>query len=190
MRDIPMIHLTEEPVGDLRQYAIVASGFESRIMFDAVRTRGGLDIVERQLAAPYRKSFDDFEDPIVRGYDTRNWALISAFAGDERIGGLILAAATPGVTRLEDRPDLAVVWDMRVAPRWRRKTVGTAMLYAARVWAWQHGCRELKAETQNTNEAACRFFSHHGFVLGDAVPVGHPQLPKMMQLVWRKRLDD
>jgi GNAT superfamily N-acetyltransferase len=185
-----MIHLTEEPLVDLREYSSVSSGFESKSMLDVVRSRGGLDMVERPLATPYRKSYDDFEDPIARGYDTRNWALISAFAGNERVGGLVLAAATPGVARLEGRADLGVIWDMRVAPAWRRKTVGTAMLYAARVWAWQHGCRQLKAETQNTNEGACKFFSHHGFELSEVLSGGHPQLPKMTHIVWRKRLDD
>jgi GNAT superfamily N-acetyltransferase len=185
-----MIHLTEEPIVDLREYASVSSGFESTTMFDVVSARGGLDIVERQLATPYRKNYDDLEDPVTRRYDTRNWSLISAFAGNDRVGGLMLAAATPGVARLEDRADLGVIWDMRVAPAWRRKTVGTAMLYAARVWAWQHGCRDLKAETQNTNAAACEFFRHHGFVLSEVIPGGHPQLPKMMQLVWRKSLDN
>lgn len=185
-----MIHLTEEPLVDLREYASVSSAFESTKMFDVVSARGGLDIVERTLAAPYRKNYDDLEDPISRRYDTRNWAVISAFAGKERVGGLLLAAATPGVARLEDRADLGVIWDMRVAPAWRRQAVGTAMLYAARVWAWQHGCTELKAETQNTNAAACGFFHHHGFMLTEAIASGHPQLPKMMQLVWRKRLDN
>jgi GNAT superfamily N-acetyltransferase len=185
-----MIHLTEEPLVDLREHSSLSAAFESTKTFDVVSARGGLDLVERTLPAPYRKNYDDLEDPISRRYDTRNWAVISAFAGHEKVGGLVLAAATPGVARLEDRADLGVIWDIRVAPAWRRQAVGTAMLYAARVWAWQHGCTELKAETQNTNAAACEFFRHHGFMLTEAIPGGHPQLPKMMQLVWRKRLDN
>jgi GNAT superfamily N-acetyltransferase len=184
-----MIHLTEEPVVDLREHTAIPSAYESTTMFDVVQGRSGFDLVERKTVA-HRRSFDDFEDPVAAGLDTGNWGLISAFAGPERIGGIVLALATPGLARLEGRADLGVIWDIRVAPAWRRQSVATGMLYAARLWAWQRGCRELKAETENINPGACDFFRHHGFVLSQVLPGPTPQLPARRKLVWRMALDD
>ena len=63
---------------------------------------------------------------------------------------------------LEGRHDLAVLWDIRVAPSSRRRGVGAALFCAATEWAAATGYQELKVETQNVNVAACRFYGRHG----------------------------
>lgn len=177
-----------EPVLDLREHARVANDFEARTVFDVSDT---LELLERPLPGPYRKNYDDVEDPLgwPRSFDTANWILIAAFAGDARIGGAIVAAATPGVELLEGRDDLAVLWDLRVAPAHRRGGIATALVAAAQTWARERRCTAMKVETQNTNPAACRFYMHNGFILSQVRRGAYPQLPGDVQLIWRKKID-
>jgi GNAT superfamily N-acetyltransferase len=84
--------------------------------------------------------------------------------------------------------DLAVLWDIRVAPSARRGGVGTALFAAAASWARSVGCRQLKIETQNTNVGACRFFARQGCVLVTARWDAYPELPDEVQLLWYKDL--
>jgi len=60
---------------------------------------------------------------------------VSAWNDATRIGGAVIAFDAPGVNMLEGRRDLAVVWDIRVAPQWRRKGVGGMLFRAAEDWA-------------------------------------------------------
>lgn len=109
--------------------------------------------------------------------------------GFERVGGLIIALAAPGIDMLEGRTNLAVLWDLRVAPTHQRRSVATVLLRAAQDWAQRRGSIELKVETQNTNPGACKFYMHNGFVLAEARPGAYPELPQDVQLIWRKKLD-
>jgi GNAT superfamily N-acetyltransferase len=188
----PAILLRREPVRDLREHAAIPSRFEAWSVMDvpAARDRhGGWRLVERPLAAPYRKDYDEFEDPLgwTRQFDTAGWVLIACFVDGQRVGGAIVAARTPGVDLLEGRTDLAVLWDLRVAPALRRRGVATALFAAAQAWARENGCVELKVETQNTNPAACRFYQRRGCVLSEVRPGAYPELPGDVQLIWRLR---
>jgi len=69
---------------------------------------------------------------------------------------------TDGVSMLEERRDLAVIWDLRVAPAFRQRGLGTRLFSHAEKWARGKGCRLLKVETQNTNAPACRFYAAMG----------------------------
>ncbi|MDP3758930.1 MAG: GNAT family N-acetyltransferase [Ramlibacter sp.] len=186
-----MIELRTEPVGDLRAYAAIPSSFEARSVLNVREQGSGFDLTELALAAPFRKNYDHLEDPLAwpRTFDTRRWVLLSALLASERVGGVIVAMDTPEIDLLEDRTDLAVLWDLRVAPAHRRRSVATTLLGAAQAWARGAGCTELKVETQNTNPVACRFYEHSGFVLSEVRPGAYRDLPDDVQLIWRKRLD-
>lgn len=168
----------------------IPSSFEALSVFDVLQTTTGFGLVERTISAPYRKNYDQFEDPLAwpRNFETERWVLISAFVGHERVGGLVTAVATPGFDMLEGRTDLAVVWDLRVAPVHRRRSVATSLLCRAQDWARRMGYRELQVETQNTNPPACKFYMHNGFVLAEVRPGAYAELPEDVQLIWRKKL--
>ena len=85
---------------------------------------------------------------------------------------------------LEGRSDLAVLWDIRVAPDARRRGIGAALMAAAERWAEAQGCAELKVETQNINVPACRFYARQGFTLREARRFAYPGLPDEIQLLW------
>ena len=92
------------------------------------------------------------------------------------------------IEMLEGREELALLWDIRVAPAERNHGVGTALLDAGESWAGARGARVLKVETQNTNVPACRFYASHGFVLGAVGRGAYPELPNEVQFLWYKDL--
>lgn len=165
------------------------SAFASNVVFD-VQDRGGTwRLQERKVATPFEKDYDSAENPL--GWldlDTSTWVLFSAFEGEERLGGAVGAFDSPGIDMLEGRRDLAVVWDLRVAPHARRRGVATALLGNLEGWAQEQGCIELKVETQNTNFAACSFYRRHGFILRQVDRCAYPAYPDEVQLIWRKGL--
>ena len=87
---------------------------------------------------------------------------------------------------LEGRDDLAVLWDIRVAPPFRRTGVGRHLFDAVETWARPQGCRELKIETQDVNVAACRFYAAMGCELRVVRPGAYPEHPEETQMLWYK----
>jgi len=73
--------------------------------------------------------------------------VLSAWSHGARVGGAVIAWNTPTVHLLEGRTDLALLWDLRVAPESRGQGVGTALFQAAESWAASRGVRWLKVET-------------------------------------------
>lgn len=186
-----MFELREEPIADLREYAGISGEFESHSIYDVRQALNAVDLVERSIPVPFRKDYDRFEDPTAwsRTLGAAQSVCISAFAGVRRVGGIIAAVATPGLVTWENNVSVAILWDLRVAQAYRRKSVATSLLSAAAAWAQARACSELKVETQNTNPAACRFYMQRGFVLQEARPGAYSELPADVQLIWRKRLD-
>ena len=101
-------------------------------------------------------------------------------------GGVVIAVKTEGLDMLERREDLALIWDLRVAPDLRGRGLGSALLTAAEACARAQGCKQLKVETQNINVAACRFYAQQGFTLGAIHRFAYPLLPNEIQLLWYK----
>jgi GNAT superfamily N-acetyltransferase len=63
---------------------------------------------------------------------------------------------------LEGRRDLSVLWDIRVAPDARGKSIGSALFQRVEAWAQARGCRQLKIETQNIIVRACELYARPG----------------------------
>jgi GNAT superfamily N-acetyltransferase len=175
------IEITEEPMTALAAYAQVPIAFEVRSVLD-------VGLKERALEVPFIKDFDEGPDDWAKSFDLSNWGLIAARSRGQRVGGAVIAFNTPGVTMLEGRSDLAVLWDIRVTPAARGKGVGSALFRAVEAWAIARGCRQLKIETQNINVSACRFYERQGCVLGGVQRLAYPDHPDEIQLLWYKEL--
>ena len=186
------LEIRQEPVAALDEYAGVPIAFEVRTVFDVAEAGGGFVLTERPVAAPYVKDHDAIpgEGPGAwpMHFDVAKWGLFAAWRDGRRVGGAAVAFDTPGVDMLEGRHDLAVLWDIRVAPDVRARGVGTALFGAAEAWARERGCTELKVETQNIDVPACRFYARQGCVLAEANRGVYPTLPHEVQLIWRKPL--
>src|SRR5690242_439011 len=115
------IEIREEPMTALVEHARLAIAFDVRSVFEVVVQDGGLGglaLVERPVE-PWTKDYDvDGESPASwpARFDVSAWGLVSAWDGAARVGGAVIAFDTPRLHMLEGRRDLAVLWDLRVAP--------------------------------------------------------------------------
>ena len=146
---------------------------------------GGLTLTETPFDQPYVKDHDEDPEENVSSwtnrFDVSNWLFLMAFDGDKpfgqaqgrAVGGATLAFRTPKVNMLQGREDLAVLWDIRVHPDYKRQGIGSDLLHRAVEWARKQGCKQLKIETQNNNVPACRFYASRGCRLGSIDRYGY-----------------
>lgn len=190
------LEVREEPLSLLREHSRIRIAFVVDRIFDVEDIEGGvagITLRERVLATPHEKDYDaiEGEGPTrwAQRFDLSNWGLLGVHADGRRVGGAVVAFNTPGVHMLEGRSDIVVLWDLRVAPTWRRQGAGAKLFGATESWARERGCSWLKVETQNVNVAACRFYSRQGCVLGAINRFAYRDLPEEVQLLWYKNLD-
>jgi GNAT superfamily N-acetyltransferase len=149
-------------------------------------------LVERNLKVPYVKDYDsiDGEHPTQwpARFDLSTWGFLSAHVAGRRVGGAAVAFNTPSLDMLDGRSDIAVLWDIRVAPEARGQGIGRALFHAAEAWSRARGCRKLIIETQNVNVPACRFYQRLGCELVAANRLAYPAFPNEIQLIWQKAL--
>jgi GNAT superfamily N-acetyltransferase len=189
------VEISEEPIIAASQLALIPIAFEVESVFDVSPRDGGLGgliLSERKLDAPYVKDYDAIggEGPTQwsERFDMSNWGLIVARSDEVQVGGAVVAFNTEGISMLEGRRDLAVLWDIRVCPEARGRGVGSALFRAVEAWAAARGCKQLKIETQNINVPACRFYARQGCVLGAINRLAYQELPGEVQLLWYKAL--
>jgi GNAT superfamily N-acetyltransferase len=178
----------------LSEYATVPIAFEVRALLRPVLLDGGLGgIALRQEAVqpPYLKDYDASEEGGPEGWaaqwDLSAWGFFLARHDGRCVGAAAVAFGTPEVNMLEGRDDLAVLWDIRVAPAFRRRGLGHRLFHQAADWAHERGCRQLKAETQNVNVPACQFYAAQGCRLGAIHRhgyAGHPDVAHEVMLLW------
>ena len=186
------VDVVEEPMSALAEYARVPISFRVDRVVAVTPTGAGFRLDERPVAEPWIKDYDaDAGEGPTRWaarFDLSRWGLLAARDGGALVGGAVIAFDTPGVDMLEGRRDLAVLWDLRVAPGRRGEGIGTRLFEAAERWARPRRCRELKIETQDVNAAACRFYAARGCVLRTAEPGAYAAYPSETRLLWYRDL--
>jgi len=190
------VEIREEPSSALAEYARVPMAFEVSELFTLPALDvglGGFPLVAERVGLPYVKDHDSDPDHHPTAWPTRfdisRWGILAAWINGERAGGAVVAWDTPGLDMLGGRSDLAVLWDLRVAPTWRERGVGRALFRAAEAWALSDGARWIKIETQNINTVACRFYAREGCTLRAMNRFAYPALPEEAQLLWYKELE-
>ena len=118
-------------------------------------------------------------------WDLTNWGFMAASDGKTIIGCAAIAWKTPALDMLENRDDIAVLWDLRVAPKYRRHGVGKALFHAAKRWSSDRNVRIMKIETQSNNVPACRFYEAHGCRIYAIKKDAYPKFPDEIQLLWK-----
>lgn len=186
------IEIVEAPIASVADLARVPIAFTVDRVLDIEERDDGFVLTGRTLDAPWVKDYDAIpgEGPasLAVRFDLSRWGLIVARTDGRLVGGAVIAFDTPGVDMLRGRRDLAVLWDLRVAPEVRERGVGAALFRAAEAWAAARGCTALEVETQNINAAACRFYARMGCALVSIDRHAYPALPHEIQLIWRKEL--
>jgi GNAT superfamily N-acetyltransferase len=195
----PIVEIREGGLELLPEVAKVSIAFTVKTVLEVEAVDGGLGgllLRETRLAAPYLKDYDTLDEGGVLGwtrqFDMRNWGFLLAYLENELAGAAVVAHNTPGVHMLEERLDLAVLWDIRVQPNRRGQGLGPALFKASADWACRRGCRTLKIETQNVNVPACRFYRRMGCTLGAIhrhAYAAQPAVAHESMLLWYLSLD-
>lgn len=189
---MPPIAILEGGPELLGRYARISCAFQVSSIYRPAAIDGGLGgiALREEPVTPYVKDYDaQGDDPAgwPDRFDLRAWGVFLACAGDGCVGGAAVAIDPPGATGLAGRPDLAVLWDIRVQPGFRGAGIGTALFDRAVAWSRSRACRRLKIETQNVNVAACRFYAARGCRLS-AIDfdfyAGVPAVAHEVMLVW------
>jgi GNAT superfamily N-acetyltransferase len=193
--DIVRIAITVEGAHSLDAYASIPIAYRIVEVLDPdspLDSAGLLPFTSTTLDEPIVKNYDTLpgNHPLdwAARFDMHDWGILAAHSGNQRVGGAVVVARSPNLEMLEGRDELALLWDIRVAPSARSHGVGSALLAACETWALERGARVLKVETQNTNVPACRFYARHGFILGSVGREAYPELPNEVQFLWYKNL--
>ena len=187
------IKIELESAAALSQYSQVPIAFwvRSQLRVELIDNGlGGIHFSE-EAVTPYLKDYDALpgESPIhwPERWDVSRWGFLAAFDGRRRVGGAAIAWQTKQLYMLDERDDLAVVWDLRVHPDYRGQGVGHLLFSRASQWAAERQCNQLKVETQNINVPACRFYGRQGCQLGGLNRyIYHPL--NEVQLLWYKTI--
>lgn len=193
--EVITVETVDDFAANLAEYAEIPIAFEASRLLDVSPLTGHpgkFALTEHASDAPFVKDYDsmDRNGPFFwrRHFDISNWAMFAARSGGRMTGGAVVAFDTPDVDMLEGRRDLALLWDIRVAPPMRGKGIGSALLQAAEDWALTKRATVLKVETQNINVPACRFYERRGFTLRVANAGAYADFPEETQLLWYKEL--
>ncbi|MCK4223195.1 GNAT family N-acetyltransferase [Candidatus Bathyarchaeota archaeon] len=181
------IEIKEIGVELLPRYAKIPISFRVESVFHVETVDQGLDgfsVVEKKVK-PYTKNYDSQGDTLdrpirwTRRFNVSKWGFFLAIDEPLVVGGATVAIDTPNVNMLENRKDLAVLWDIRVHPNRRRSGIGSKLFKYAADWARRKGCKQLKVETQNVNVPACRFYAKQGCELGAIHRYRYSSSPKI-----------
>lgn len=185
-----MIRIRRQGIEHLDAHLLIPIRFSgtSRLSLEALR-RGELLKVP---VPPFEKDYDALgEEPLSRrlaDLDPKCWALLTAFEGEEALGGAVVICRSPEFDLRKGPGARATLQDLRVLPAHRGRGIGAMLFEAAAGWARNEGCTELLIETQDNNVAACRFYAAMGCEVADVQE--HAYLPVLdeARILWRKPL--
>jgi ribosomal protein S18 acetylase RimI-like enzyme len=178
--------LIVEQTTDPSDYATIPIAFDVRERLDlaAVRVAQPLPTPCRTIpiARPFTKDYDAIAGNRPADWSSHDdcgpWRCVTAIADDVTVGRAAFAV----------RDGEATLWDIRVAPDFRGRGIGSELLAVVEGFARPAGARRVIAETQDINVPACRFYARHGYVIRTIQPLAYPELPDEVCLVWRKVL--
>ena len=181
--------IVEESLNHLSEYALIPISFEVRSIFEVSCDNPDLAVLEEKpVKNPWIKNYDKGKDAGPTSWpgrwDISNWGMLTAYVQAQRVAGTVLAYDTCDIDMLEERNDLAVIWDLRVHPDHRGNGIGNMLFDAAVVWARERHCKELKIETQNINVPACRFYKRMGCQLSSIERFVYNEFLTEIKLVW------
>lgn len=189
------INIVEETPEALPEYEKVSMAFTVKSYFRVEPLEnglGGIKLTEEAVKTPYIKDYDanpeDKPSWWAKRFDLSNWGILSAFIGEQRVGGAAIAWKTAAVDMLDGRTDLTCLWDLRVSPDFRGREIGRKLFAKSLLWARARNCRQLKVETQNINVPACRFYVQQGCQLGAINKYAYPEIMNEIQLVWYRNV--
>lgn len=92
-------------------------------------------------------------DAFFAGTTSEPTAVLVAVAPDGDIAGMVELSLRAYADGCETSP-VAYLEGWYVAPRWRRRSVGAALVAAAEEWGRSRGCREIASDTEVHNDVS------------------------------------
>jgi ribosomal protein S18 acetylase RimI-like enzyme len=131
----------------------IDTSFETRTVFDTTITARRIDLVEHELAQPMTKRYSIAEV-------FAPWARWDAgWVADD---GTIRGFATAGHEAWHER---LVLWFLYVAPAWRRRGVGRALLEHVEAHGRSVGANHVWLETSSSNVPGVTAYNRLGYEL-------------------------
>lgn len=188
------VNIWQVGVNQMQEYEKIPMLVQIKSILEPTKVDGGLGgIIFNEIKVnEYVKDLGQYcNQQSLAQFDTSNWAFFIAYIDKMPVGGAIVAARTKGLNMLEDRADMAVLWDLRVNDRYQRKGVGGKLFEKVVDWASHNKYQSLKIESQNNNVKACRFYAKRGATLTQINEYAYydsDELKDEIQLIWHLKL--
>lgn len=140
-------------VADRRGVEAIDTSFETTSVFDLVTTERKIELVERALPQPLTKRYSIAE--VFAGWARWDTGWV---ADDGGVRGFATVEYEPWHGRL-------VLWFLYIAPAWRRRGVGRALLAQVEAHGREVGATHVWLETSNVNVPGLTAYGRLGYAL-------------------------
>ena len=188
------VEIASLPPSALAAYAAVPISFlvTQCVAIDPSDARLPHELLVVPVPEPFEKNYDALPGMSPLDWPSRytldDWVILVARREGVIVGGAAVAPAMDVEMDEQGQGDVAVLWDLRVAPDARGQRIGAALFRAAERWAVRGDYTVLLAETQDVNVAACRFYDAMGCTLIACEPDAYSAIPGETRLIWRRDL--
>lgn len=139
---------------DRKGVEAIDTTFETTSVFDLVASPRTLELVEKPVPA-LRKAYSIGEVFAAWARWDRGWVAVDATT---TVRGFACVQHEPWHARL-------ILWFLYIAPEWRRRGVGRALLAAAEAHGRELGCSHVWLETSNVNVPGVSAYNRLGYAL-------------------------
>lgn len=186
-----MIIFKEVDKSFLELYDKVSMNVNVYSEYKVKRINNGLGgfLIEEVSVEPYMKDLSIYEHATEyeNRFDITNWRFFMAFDNDIPVGAMTVAGKTDGLNMLYGREDACVLWDIRVADKYKHHGIGQKLLDMGVLEAKKDGYQQMIIECQNNNVPACRFYQKQGAVLSKIDMYAYytdPEVGNEIQFIW------
>lgn len=151
------MHIRPANLADLTRCYHIDGAFETEYVWqvDEREEEESIAVTFRMIKLPrsVRVPYPRWGEGLLDQWERGDCVLVAELDGD-----------VVGYTVMSLQPDRDLGWvdHLVVAPAWRRRQVGTELLYAAHGWGAARGVRRVMMAVQSKNFPAIRFCQGHG----------------------------
>lgn len=138
---------------DRKAVEAIDTAFETETIFELVTSPRSIELVERTLPAPMIKRYSIAEVFAQWARWDRGWV-----ADDDGVRGFATVEHEPWHGRIN-------LWFLYIAPAWRRRGVGRALLERVEAHGREVGATHVWLETSNVNVPGVRAYERLGYSL-------------------------
>ncbi len=142
-----------DETSDRRAVEAIDTTFETSSVFDIVTAERSIELVERRLAKPLAKRYSITE--VFAGWARWDTGWV---ADDGGVRGFATVEYEPWHARL-------ILWFLYIAPEWRRRGLGRALLERVEAYGRKVGATHVWLETSNVNVPGVAAYQRLGYSL-------------------------